>query len=203
MATKYYCLSDNTFDESLNDQYSNLNLNHNYQSLDADYVHSKSAIKNSRKIQNPAATKLSDFTDLNDVQAKQSWKRSNENLQTNFLNTGHESEEEDEFKKSKSANKSTLSLHISEYENLIEAKAAYSGGLENDDKKTNLIKKWCIFKQDFIDPALFIKNPFEFPRQQEDQGNHPEMMQFKASQRLLNPNEENKGNNRANMAVSI
>uniref|UniRef100_A0AC34FML4 Uncharacterized protein n=1 Tax=Panagrolaimus sp. ES5 TaxID=591445 RepID=A0AC34FML4_9BILA len=105
------------------------------------------------------------------------------------MNLNRESEEENGFKKSKSANNSTLSLHISAYENLVESNTddlsdGETEGSKNKNEKRDLIKKWEI-------SSLFFQNPFEFPRQQNDRGIRPEMMQFKASQRLRNPNEEN------------
>uniref|UniRef100_A0A914Z1D6 Uncharacterized protein n=1 Tax=Panagrolaimus superbus TaxID=310955 RepID=A0A914Z1D6_9BILA len=100
------------------------------------------------------------------------------------------------LKKSKSANNSTLSLHIAAYENSIEGKPDSNGsksdsGSKDKIEKTALIKKWNSSKQSWINSLSFVQNPFEFPRQQqEDQSSHPEVMQFKASQRLRNPNEE-------------
>uniref|UniRef100_A0AC34FHI2 Uncharacterized protein n=1 Tax=Panagrolaimus sp. ES5 TaxID=591445 RepID=A0AC34FHI2_9BILA len=44
---------------------------------------------------------------------------------------------------------------------------------------------------------ILAKNPFEFSRQQEDQSNDPELMLFKSSQRLHNPNATN--NKRINL----
>uniref|UniRef100_A0A914YZ66 ubiquitinyl hydrolase 1 n=1 Tax=Panagrolaimus superbus TaxID=310955 RepID=A0A914YZ66_9BILA len=115
--------------------------------------------------------------------------------QQHFLNLNNDFEARNDLKKSKSANNSTLSLHIAAYENSVEDKTDSNGSKRDDSKskseKTALIKKWNTSKQGFIDSLLFIQNPFEFPRQQEDEDNYdPEVMQFKASQRLLNPNEE-------------
>uniref|UniRef100_A0AC34GUI7 Protein tyrosine phosphatase n=1 Tax=Panagrolaimus sp. ES5 TaxID=591445 RepID=A0AC34GUI7_9BILA len=100
-----------------------------------------------------------------------------------------ESEEKHEFKKSRSANlnKSTLSLHIEAYENSIDADTSDSDDGERENLKTTLIKKWETSKHGFNGFSSLIRNPYEFPRQQKDKNIEPEMMQFKASQRLRNP----------------
>uniref|UniRef100_A0AC34FZU0 J domain-containing protein n=1 Tax=Panagrolaimus sp. ES5 TaxID=591445 RepID=A0AC34FZU0_9BILA len=100
------------------------------------------------------------------------------------MNFNHESGEENEFMKSKSANNSTLSLHIAAYENLIEPDTS-----DLNFRKTESSKQ--VFIGSF---SSSIANPFEFPRQQKGGRNHPEVMQFKASQRLRNPNEANASN---------
>uniref|UniRef100_A0A914Q8S5 Uncharacterized protein n=1 Tax=Panagrolaimus davidi TaxID=227884 RepID=A0A914Q8S5_9BILA len=81
-------------------------------------------------------------------------------------------------------NKSTLSLHIEVYENSIEVVTSDSFCI----KKEGSIKKWENAKQICIDASAFvIQNPFEFPRQQNDKISEPELSQYKASQRLINP----------------
>uniref|UniRef100_A0A914QSY7 Uncharacterized protein n=1 Tax=Panagrolaimus davidi TaxID=227884 RepID=A0A914QSY7_9BILA len=77
-------------------------------------------------------------------------------------------------------NKSTLSLHISAYENSIESTAALGLDLFNDK-----ISK----RKPFIVSSLTVQNPFEFPRQQENEPSRSSVMQFSSSQRLRNPNE--------------
>uniref|UniRef100_A0A914Z0K2 Uncharacterized protein n=1 Tax=Panagrolaimus superbus TaxID=310955 RepID=A0A914Z0K2_9BILA len=112
--------------------------------------------------------------------------------QQHFLNLNNDFEARNDLKKSKSANNSTLSLHIAAYENSIESLPTDSNGSksDDDDEKAILIKKWNTSKQSFIDSLSLIQNPFEFPRQQEeDATNTPEIMQFKASQQLRHPNE--------------
>uniref|UniRef100_A0AC34F0D9 Conserved oligomeric Golgi complex subunit 8 n=1 Tax=Panagrolaimus sp. ES5 TaxID=591445 RepID=A0AC34F0D9_9BILA len=92
-------------------------------------------------------------------------------------------------------NTSTLSLHIAAYENSAEASAhANEFNEEKEDSKMSngksiLAEKWKKAKQIIAGPLPVVQNPFEFPRQQRNQIREPEVMQFKASQRLLNPNE--------------
>uniref|UniRef100_A0A914QN28 E3 ubiquitin-protein ligase n=1 Tax=Panagrolaimus davidi TaxID=227884 RepID=A0A914QN28_9BILA len=80
-------------------------------------------------------------------------------------------------------NESILSLHISVYENSLEAAAFDSINAKNDALKWNKIKLNKLFSS-----GLFVQNPFEFPRQQEaNQKKELEVMKFKANQKLLNP----------------
>uniref|UniRef100_A0A914QPY8 Uncharacterized protein n=1 Tax=Panagrolaimus davidi TaxID=227884 RepID=A0A914QPY8_9BILA len=78
-------------------------------------------------------------------------------------------------------NSSTISLHIATYENSFEAAAVDSF----DSGEKGLTKKLQIAKQSSIN-----QNPFEFSRQQQEsnESTEPEISQFKASQKLFNPN---------------
>uniref|UniRef100_A0AC35GEK9 Uncharacterized protein n=1 Tax=Panagrolaimus sp. PS1159 TaxID=55785 RepID=A0AC35GEK9_9BILA len=84
---------------------------------------------------------------------------------------------------------STLSLHIATYEKSNEAGHPQFCNKNSDEmtkEKFGSIKK-CK-KQIFAASKLFIKNLFEFPRQQSDEMPELELSYFKSSQRLINPN---------------
>uniref|UniRef100_A0A914PX16 DUF4817 domain-containing protein n=1 Tax=Panagrolaimus davidi TaxID=227884 RepID=A0A914PX16_9BILA len=111
------------------------------------------------------------------------------------LNDGVKAESKNRWKKSSSSNtttESTISLHIAAYENSNEASASDSfydkqhDGLKND--KLNTFKT-CKNTNHLFNAALEFQTPFEFPRQQNDEVAEPEMSHFRASQRLLNRND--------------
>uniref|UniRef100_A0A914YSW7 Uncharacterized protein n=1 Tax=Panagrolaimus superbus TaxID=310955 RepID=A0A914YSW7_9BILA len=88
------------------------------------------------------------------------------------------------------SNNSTLSLHIAAYENSRDTVSDDKNyeGLKENAKRLALIKKWKIVKQILAGTGSIIQNPFEFPRQEDRDPMIPEIAQFRASQKLLNPN---------------
>uniref|UniRef100_A0AC35FIM2 Uncharacterized protein n=1 Tax=Panagrolaimus sp. PS1159 TaxID=55785 RepID=A0AC35FIM2_9BILA len=190
MATKNYSLpleagQNVNIGKTLNGQYSNLNLNENYQSSSNAFFELPKTVSNEkRKVLN------SDFLNHDDSQAKKfshSWKKSTKMLPSNFEND--DSGKEDNLKKRNNSisKNSTLSLHISAYENLTEDSSDLSDKKQDCLKQNDLNESLKNAKQIFIEAASVIQNPFEFPRPQYDNVLEPEMSQFKASQRLLNP----------------
>uniref|UniRef100_A0AC34GN69 MYND-type domain-containing protein n=1 Tax=Panagrolaimus sp. ES5 TaxID=591445 RepID=A0AC34GN69_9BILA len=90
---------------------------------------------------------------------------------------------------------STLSLHIAAYEKDVESSAAFDAdnhivSNESLTKNSNCNKTWKGVKQLFTSSSQM--DFFEIPRQQNQKkvSNKPEVMQFKASQKLHNPNEQ-------------
>uniref|UniRef100_A0AC34F2P4 Uncharacterized protein n=1 Tax=Panagrolaimus sp. ES5 TaxID=591445 RepID=A0AC34F2P4_9BILA len=90
---------------------------------------------------------------LPSLKSLNSWSKSNQHLSSKFLHIDCGSEVEEKFKNAKSSNlnKSTLSLHITAYENLSEASNEFSSeneeeeGMKNERAGSN--KKWEIMKQ--------------------------------------------------------
>uniref|UniRef100_A0A914P999 Uncharacterized protein n=1 Tax=Panagrolaimus davidi TaxID=227884 RepID=A0A914P999_9BILA len=126
---------------------------------------------------------LLDFEKNTNSQTKKdlhSWNKSETKaLSSDFGNFDYE-------KEGKQSNKgSTLSLHTEPYENSIQSKT------EKPLKQNGLIKKQEKRKQIFADSITVIQNLFEFPRQQNYEASDPEIAQFRASQRLRNPNQSN------------
>uniref|UniRef100_A0A914R955 Uncharacterized protein n=1 Tax=Panagrolaimus davidi TaxID=227884 RepID=A0A914R955_9BILA len=98
---------------------------------------------------------------------------------------------------SNTKNNSTLSLHIAAYENSSEAVASDLFDGKNNEEKFETKN----IKQSFLVSTFVVQNPFEFPRQQNDNAvpSEPEVSQFKASQKLLNPNKSTKKGNKLGM----
>uniref|UniRef100_A0A914PGH5 Uncharacterized protein n=1 Tax=Panagrolaimus davidi TaxID=227884 RepID=A0A914PGH5_9BILA len=125
----------------------------------------------------------------------QSWNKSFKGSTVTTFN-----EDNDDFKKRwkngntlNATNKSTLSFHIAAYKNAI------SSDLFDDENMKGLKKEEFgsikTSKQCFTD-SLKFRNPFEFPRQQNGaQKNKPEVMQFKASQKLRPTSSQQTGQN--------
>uniref|UniRef100_A0A914QKR7 Uncharacterized protein n=1 Tax=Panagrolaimus davidi TaxID=227884 RepID=A0A914QKR7_9BILA len=109
------------------------------------------------------------------------------NSPTEYFNSIYETKREESKTENiftNTKNNSTLSLHIAAYENSNEAYDLVTDSISVENvgttRKNQIFHHFCSSTQ----------NPFEFPRQQEQrQIAKPEVMEFKASQTLLNPNQ--------------
>uniref|UniRef100_A0AC35FYL6 Uncharacterized protein n=1 Tax=Panagrolaimus sp. PS1159 TaxID=55785 RepID=A0AC35FYL6_9BILA len=182
-------------------QYSNLNLNQCYKSLNLAFPNqSYSNTNNDKKL-----------VCLNDERKRlQTWNKSAEIEKSlnalNVFKSNGKIEKEIKNGLSNITNKSTLSLHISTYENPVKAESDLFFGDKNDEILNKQSKKSKNEKQAFIDSKAIIQNPFEFPRQQESDDERlyieSEVSQFKASQSLLNPNVLSPASNKSEKLVS-
>uniref|UniRef100_A0AC35GMG0 Uncharacterized protein n=1 Tax=Panagrolaimus sp. PS1159 TaxID=55785 RepID=A0AC35GMG0_9BILA len=172
-------------------QYNHLNLNEKNKSFSgANYKQSQNF-----------STSLSDFSkSLNGLdnscnehlqtrnKSPHIWdKRDKSFLPLEHLNLNEKKDlKQDKFSNSTKANNgsSTFSLHIAAYE----ADADINQGVKEVSKQN---KSWKDVKQFLVGSTSKSEMDwFEIPRQQEDAGNSrgPEIMNFRASQRLLDPN---------------
>uniref|UniRef100_A0A914Q5W6 Uncharacterized protein n=1 Tax=Panagrolaimus davidi TaxID=227884 RepID=A0A914Q5W6_9BILA len=171
-------------------QFSNLNLNQNQNHpilIPVQYSNNSKIDKYCVLLGTATTFKSLDskVSDKYDKREKsEAWNKSVD-LSLHTLTLGDKDEEEAKKKWKRDdltdAKNSALSLHISAYENSKEITGLDSLDCENVELKKNKIN---MDKQDFL--RLMIQNPFEFPRQQrKNRARKPEVMGFKASQRLL------------------
>uniref|UniRef100_A0AC35FPC4 Uncharacterized protein n=1 Tax=Panagrolaimus sp. PS1159 TaxID=55785 RepID=A0AC35FPC4_9BILA len=168
-----YSLIEQNFATSKN-QYNNLNLNQREKCSVLIPVQSNKS--------KPNNDECFVFDNYKEKKKLQSW----EKFSKTFPTLNEENNDSKKRWKNKNTlnamNKSTISLHISAYENSI------ASDLFDDENIEELKKQNSASKQSFTG-AFEIQNPFEFPRQQSgDQRSEPEIMQFLASQRLIGSN---------------
>uniref|UniRef100_A0AC34F0P4 Uncharacterized protein n=1 Tax=Panagrolaimus sp. ES5 TaxID=591445 RepID=A0AC34F0P4_9BILA len=128
-----------------------------------------------------------------------SYHSKNESNGSNLRQNGYEQNQKQQKQNDKTPlhNSSTLSLHIAAYENIVEdVKEDFVQASEDKPKTIKFVTTWKNANGLFSDPQPM--NPFEFPRQGEDKSNTPEVMQFKTSQKLSNPNKSSDANSAAN-----
>uniref|UniRef100_A0AC35FHL3 Uncharacterized protein n=1 Tax=Panagrolaimus sp. PS1159 TaxID=55785 RepID=A0AC35FHL3_9BILA len=193
MTTKKNCLllNEQHFDNSQitnnDDQYSNFNLNKNLKfSNSFHFAQTCSNSFNNKRYDDPE--------NFEEKEKLQSWNKFPKTLNlAAFNNNGAKEEIKNHWKNDSNtingSNGSTLSLHISAYENSIQSDAVIFDGKKGFEKHGSIKKQ-----RNGIDSTHFIRNSFEFPRQQEndESSKKPEVSQFKAFQKLLKPNEASK-----------
>uniref|UniRef100_A0AC34F6Z3 Exophilin 5 n=1 Tax=Panagrolaimus sp. ES5 TaxID=591445 RepID=A0AC34F6Z3_9BILA len=122
-----------------------------------------------------------------------SWIKCDKDLKSFESSSIYDSEKEHQMQENKDEksfiNKSTLSLHIAAYENSIDADDIINESnvsLEKQTSRKNIFNKLQKSVKQYFSNNVSL---FEIPRQRRNTLNSPEVMQFKSSQRLLNPNE--------------
>uniref|UniRef100_A0AC35FIH4 Uncharacterized protein n=1 Tax=Panagrolaimus sp. PS1159 TaxID=55785 RepID=A0AC35FIH4_9BILA len=186
MATKDFSLPLKSKQNNSDGQYKNFSLKQKNFS-NAFFESSKNVSSENRNVLNY------DFANKNYSKTqKQSYPR---NKATKILSPtfgsidGFKKESCEKISSSSSTSNSTLSLHIEAYESSIVS--GLFDGTKKPLKQNGLIRGNA--KQLFTDFESVIQNPFEFPRQQQENvgAKTPEVAQYTASQRLLSPNQVN------------
>uniref|UniRef100_A0AC34FVY0 Pyruvate kinase n=1 Tax=Panagrolaimus sp. ES5 TaxID=591445 RepID=A0AC34FVY0_9BILA len=191
---KQYNSADTTSEVFDAHKYANLNLNQNYKFTNSDLLSSSKSISLNGGKQNfveTVAVIIKALDRRDDYQSKstsQPWKKSDKSSIFKPLNLQNSEDfvynNQKLHKSESSANSSTLSLHIAAYEAKIE--------VENKQLQELILSKSFCDRDSATDESCF-----EFPRQQEDKATQPEIMQFQASQKLLNPNDTNAKENQS------
>uniref|UniRef100_A0AC35GNW4 Uncharacterized protein n=1 Tax=Panagrolaimus sp. PS1159 TaxID=55785 RepID=A0AC35GNW4_9BILA len=194
MATKIDCFFLNDNQELIDNyrivhdnQYSNFNLNQNFKCLDV------SAIQSNNKSYN---NKICGSSVSDNIEERKNPSHLNKPSKIfNFSKLINDKTENEESKKlwkknsySNTMNDSTFSLHISAFENSVDS----FNGSTNEDLQKGKSDSIKYEKQFFTAETFVIQNSFEFPRQENEGAKVPEVSNFKASQRLLNPNTASK-----------
>uniref|UniRef100_A0AC35G2K5 DUF4781 domain-containing protein n=1 Tax=Panagrolaimus sp. PS1159 TaxID=55785 RepID=A0AC35G2K5_9BILA len=153
----------------------------------------------SEKIQNgiPAKFESPDSMVSRNYEEKSKLQSWNKSVYLKNAKLGDQAEAEEGEKLWKKENTSdTFLLHIAPFENSVEIPLySFNGKINEDLKKSDDSIKKCE-KQIFTAVSTFvIQNPFDFPRQENDNVSAPEVSQFRASQQLLNPNETSDNDN--------
>uniref|UniRef100_A0A914P6E7 Uncharacterized protein n=1 Tax=Panagrolaimus davidi TaxID=227884 RepID=A0A914P6E7_9BILA len=166
-------------------RYYNLNLNPIKKRASLIAVQSYNKSNKDKYCDGTAAIVVSD--NYKEKKKLQSW---NNSFKTSTFTTSNEDNNDSKKRwknknTSNAMNKSTLSLHITAYENSTEAAAS---DLFDGENIEGLKKQKSASTQSFT-AAFESQNSFEFPRQQSgDERSEPEIMQFLASQRLFGSN---------------
>uniref|UniRef100_A0AC34FRV2 Uncharacterized protein n=1 Tax=Panagrolaimus sp. ES5 TaxID=591445 RepID=A0AC34FRV2_9BILA len=195
---KFGCSSNS---KSIDNEFSNLKLDQQHKSLtlttSAEHFKPKLSISHKK-------TEINTLSVTTDESGKKrnwdAWNKSKKITSTSkTTNSSFHYTNETSLKKEdrsndfdKIVNNSTLSLHITAYENSVEevnVNLLIGEKAKRQHKDLRIVNNWKKRFEALTESTSVFENPFEFPRQAKENGNiHPELMQFKASQRLVNPN---------------
>uniref|UniRef100_A0AC35ETN4 Uncharacterized protein n=1 Tax=Panagrolaimus sp. PS1159 TaxID=55785 RepID=A0AC35ETN4_9BILA len=202
MSTKDHCLLSNNNTGKIgktaltwNDQYNNINLNQNQKCEDLKIVHSESKPFYSSQNNNNSLN----CNQYDSTERKFTFSRKKNDTLKSFGDFYFAQKEEERYESQNKNNEisseinSTLSLHIEAYENSAEAQNVNADDFMMKKSKQDAFNKLLMN----VKSTVAIQDTFEFLRQQTEEPMKPEVMQFKATQKLRNPSFLNEGENKA------